>query len=48
MSPPRGCDFAAIILALALFAGLWAWTSAPCDLWTFGTAGNAPARCLIK
>jgi hypothetical protein len=40
----------ALGLMLAAFigaVGLFVWTAAPCGLWTFASAGETPARCLM-
>ncbi|WP_329289586.1 hypothetical protein [Streptomyces pseudovenezuelae] len=45
--PSKGEDIAAIILLLiGLIASVWAWTSAPCSLWSLARAGDMPSRCL--
>ncbi|WP_438470810.1 hypothetical protein [Streptomyces asiaticus] len=38
-----------VALLLALTGGAaWAWTSAPCGLWSLSAAGDIPARCITK
>jgi hypothetical protein len=35
------------LLALIISLSAWCWTSAPCGLWKFASAGDTPARCLM-
>lgn len=37
---------AAIVMVVALVAGIWTWTSAPCGFWAFSKVGDMPARCI--
>lgn len=38
---------ATAVLILALALGQYAWFQAPCGLWKFAKAGQAPARCVM-
>jgi hypothetical protein len=35
------------LLALLISLSVWTWTSAPCGMWKFASAGDTPARCLM-
>ncbi len=46
-SPSKTGDILLVIAVIVLVAAsIWTWTSAPCEAWRFGKAGDMPARCI--
>ncbi|MFJ8699431.1 hypothetical protein [Streptomyces ardesiacus] len=39
---------AVAVLIVVLALSQWAWFQAPCGLWKFAKAGEAPARCVMQ